>query len=344
MLRAMLQTTARILVAVLAVTCLLTATARSSAAQSFRVTAVSLEADPPKEGAPCPVTIKFPGTIKAKGRGVVKYTFLRSDGATGRVHTLEFTAPGTRPVDTTWTLSPPYYEGWVVLKVLSPNEMLSDKASFTLKCPAQSTTDSLAPETRTGEIMPMVPPVNPEPTPKPTPNPTPTPPAPTPGGKTMPMVPPVNPDLMVAIKPATTTATAGTDIGSSLKVTAMNLPEPRGRRALRAAAPGTMQDFKGGYMIDLVLSTDMHVPEGLATFSPNFVEDVLLQGGRISNTPDLAAGASKALPAGAVIPADTPSGKYFLCARIDPGGTIAETDETNNVACVALWIKDKAPK
>lgn len=340
MLRAMLQTTVRILLVMQAATCLFAAAATHSAAQGFRVTAVSLAADPPKDGAPCPVTIKFPGTITAKGRGVVKYTFLRNDGATGPVFTLEFTTSGTRTVNTTWTLSPPYYEGWVALKVLSPNEMLSDKAVFTLKCPRLSTNDSRS-APRAGEPMPMVPPVNP--------TPTPTPPVEARSGKTMPTVPPINPDLVVALtmpaaKPSATTVYAGAEIGSTLKVAAKNLPVPSGQRARRIIAAGARPNAKGGYMIDLVLSTDKKVPEGFATFSPNFAEDVLLRGGRISRTPDLRAGATKALVAAAGIPVDTPPGKYFLCARIDPANNVAETNEVNNVACVTLWVKSQAQR
>lgn len=48
-----------------------------------------------------------------------------------------------------------------------------------------------------------------------------------------------------------------------------------------------------GYMVDLILSKDKEVPEGYASYYSDFQEDVLLGGGRISNTPDLTSGALK---------------------------------------------------
>jgi subtilase family serine protease len=91
-------------------------------------------------------------------------------------------------------------------------------------------------------------------------------------------------------------------------------------------------------MIDIVLSTDTNVPPGFATFSPNFSEDVLLLGARTSNTIDLAPGASKVYATGAGIPADTPTGNYQICARIDSGSKVAESNEANNVMCRAIKI------
>jgi hypothetical protein len=41
---------------------------------------------------------------------------------------------------------------------------------------------------------------------------------------------------------------------------------------------------------------------------------------------------------GGVIPLQAPDGPQFLCARVDPGDGVAESDETNNVTCVAVTI------
>jgi len=146
------------------------------------------------------------------------------------------------------------------------------------------------------------------------------------------------PDLVVRISgPAA--ANAGDDIGPALKVEALNIGT--------VPAPGTMGTLNpaNGYMIDVVLSTDASVPAGFATYSPSFSEDVLLKGGRISNTADLAPGATKPYPTGGGIPADTPTGAYFVCARIDSGNKVAEANEGNNVACTQIKIagKDKKP-
>ncbi len=70
----------------------------------------------------------------------MKYTFTRSDGATGPAFTLDFKAAGTQQVSTAWTLGDavalPTYEGWQALKVLSPNEVESshETGRFVLKC------------------------------------------------------------------------------------------------------------------------------------------------------------------------------------------------------------------
>ncbi len=140
------------------------------------------------------------------------------------------------------------------------------------------------------------------------------------------------PDLAVTLSvPAS--AKAGQDIGPLIKVTAKN--------AGTAAAPGTVGALNpaGGYMIDVVLSKDMHVPPGFATYSAHFSEDVLLQGGRISNTQDLPPGGTRAYPTGGGIPADTPTGAYFVCASIDPANKVAESNEGNNVMCKPIKIE-----
>ncbi|MGH9874296.1 MAG: CARDB domain-containing protein [Pyrinomonadaceae bacterium] len=145
-------------------------------------------------------------------------------------------------------------------------------------------------------------------------------------------LPPLRPDLVVVIR-APRMANAGDEIGRAISIRARN-------RGL-AAAPGTAGRIApgDGYMIDVVLSTDALMPEGFANPSANFVEDMLLRGGRISSTADLAPGGIRAYPVGATIPADTPTGWYFLCARIDPGNKVAESNEHNNTACYPIHIR-----
>jgi hypothetical protein len=308
----------------LATLCLLAALALPSAAQDFRVTGVTLTAPTPPKAAPCPFTLNFSGTITVNGPGVVKYTFVRNDGGTAPAFTLEFDAAGTKPLGTTWTLDLPAYEGWQAVKILSPNEMFSEKATFKLECGKKpsvgggkhmTTATTLSLKTSASDPCYMY------------------------GGMPMPMTPPICPDLAVAMKGTPAATDAGVDMGGSLRLIGRNLLPPPG--VTRRRASGTRAGAARGYMIDLVLSSDTRVASGPATFSATFAEDALLRGGRVSDTLDLDAGEEKPHRVGAVIPADTPPGRYFLCARIDPLNQIAEPDENNNVTCVAIVVRNK---
>lgn len=135
------------------------------------------------------------------------------------------------------------------------------------------------------------------------------------------------PDLEVRVRAPRTLAP-----GEALGPTALVRVRNRGT----APAPGA-------YMIDLVLGSDRTAPEGFAAFSPTYREDVLLRSGRVSSTRDLAPGGNaEHRVADATIPADTPPGSYYLCARIDPGAAVTESDETNNVDCAPLRIEAPA--
>ncbi|HKK06462.1 MAG TPA: CARDB domain-containing protein [Gammaproteobacteria bacterium] len=138
------------------------------------------------------------------------------------------------------------------------------------------------------------------------------------------------PDLRVRLA-APASARAGTDIGRQVKLEAYNTG--------RAAALGTDRARSNGYMIDLVLSRDRNMPSGWASYSANFHEDVLLRGGRVSNTKTLNPGQHEVYRVGAGIPADTPAGAYYLCAKVDSGNKIRESNERNNVACRPIRIQ-----
>lgn len=108
----------------------------------------TLEARPPSFAGNCPAQITFTGAITVQGnidpRSPVQmgYTFLRSDGATGPVMYYTINAPGTQPVDTTWTLGGPQlpnYEGWVQLKAWPTRHLgfgysFSPRAMFRIAC------------------------------------------------------------------------------------------------------------------------------------------------------------------------------------------------------------------
>lgn len=136
------------------------------------------------------------------------------------------------------------------------------------------------------------------------------------------------PDLTVSLR-APAAAIAGADIGPGVRLIVKN--------SGTAVAWGTT-GHRAGYMVDLTLGRDEIVPPGLATFSPNFVEDVLLKGGRVSVTVDLAPRAFRQYAVGAGIPPDTPAGRYMLCATVDPGAAVAESNEGNNTTCRRIRI------
>ncbi|BCM91128.1 hypothetical protein IAD21_02992 [Abditibacteriota bacterium] len=127
-------------------------------------------------------------------------------------------------------------------------------------------------------------------------------------------------------------AKRGEDISDKIKVIASNIGT--------APAPGTtgVLNPANGYMIDVMLSSDMTVPTGYATYSPIYSEDVLLLGGRVSNTSDLAPGATDSYAAGATIPQTTHPGHYFLAVRIDPGDKVAESNEADNTYFLPIQI------
>jgi hypothetical protein len=115
----------------------------SAQRKDFRVTEAFLKADDARLSGPCPLKATFNGYITTNGPGIVKYTFTRNDGATAPIYQMEFTEAGRQAVSTDWTLGDasalPHYEGWQVIKILSPNEMESSHqtGSFSIICGQQ---------------------------------------------------------------------------------------------------------------------------------------------------------------------------------------------------------------
>lgn len=141
---------------------------------------------------------------------------------------------------------------------------------------------------------------------------------------------------------APATVRAGEDIAHLVRVEAKN------SGTVTAPKPSDIADLytnaRRGYQIDLVLSTDENVPIQFAdAYVKPYTEDMLIRGGRISyEIVDLAPGGSKQYRfKTATIWDQVPAGNYFLCAVIDPGKTVAESDETNNVSCSRIEIKAK---
>lgn len=141
------------------------------------------------------------------------------------------------------------------------------------------------------------------------------------------------PDLVPRLV-APASAQPGDDVGPLVRLSLRNVGT--------AVAPGS-RDHRAGYMVDISLGRDAVVSVGFKAYSPHYAEDVLLEGGRISRTTDLAPGAAIRCPVGAVIPADASPGTYHLCAYVDPGNVIPESDERNNATCVPLRIVPVRP-
>ncbi len=94
--------------------------------------------------------------------------------------------------------------------------------------------------------------------------------------------------------------------------------------------------------VDIVLSSDIHIPLKTAVVSVNWKEDALLVGGREFES-GLAAGAvvNVKLNGSNTIPADTPSGKYYLGVFVDSTFKNDETNERDNVALCPIRVVGK---
>jgi len=89
------------------------------------------------QNGPCPQKIIFRARISvAGGSGTVSYKWLYSDGGSLPVQTLYFEGPGSKDIETDWTLGAPgtSYSGWVQLQVYDPTEIQAAKANFTTNC------------------------------------------------------------------------------------------------------------------------------------------------------------------------------------------------------------------
>lgn len=113
-------------------------TGGSAAAEGFRVIEKSVRADPFSGAVACPVDIQFSGRISVVGgSGVVTYRWIRSDGASAPVETVNFDAAGSQEVNTTWTRSgAPGADitGWQAIQIFEPREQESAHADFNLSC------------------------------------------------------------------------------------------------------------------------------------------------------------------------------------------------------------------
>lgn len=107
---------------------------------TMSVTSVAGDVDAHSYYGPCPKVFNFTAVITANAAGAVSYRWERSDAASAPTQTLNFGAAGSQTVSTQWSLSRTPFAGWMVLHVLSPNDISSAKVSFTLTCDTSGAT------------------------------------------------------------------------------------------------------------------------------------------------------------------------------------------------------------
>lgn len=143
------------------------------------------------------------------------------------------------------------------------------------------------------------------------------------------------------------TYTIGDEILISFKV--MN------RATATSDAPGTLSANTSGWMADVILSRDTVGPRGFAIYSPAWREDVLLRGGRMSRTNDLAPGAEQMFNGPTVMRGGPPArpydylafpmptgmrpGAYNVCVVSDPANVVREINERDNTTCMPITIR-----
>ncbi|MCK5004908.1 MAG: hypothetical protein KAS21_07460 [Candidatus Aminicenantes bacterium] len=130
-------------------------------------------------------------------------------------------------------------------------------------------------------------------------------------------------DLKIRIK-CPGKAIAGQNLKESIKVFVTN----RGKTAARE------------FSVDLIISKNASAPMKFAVYSASFKEDALLLGGR-EFVKYLGPGQTKAvkLNGNNRIPGNTPTGLYFLGAIVDPGKSVPEFNEKNNMDFCRIKIK-----
>jgi hypothetical protein len=106
-----------------------------AAAQAASVGAVTAVARPAHYTGPCPGVITLTGTIATSAPTTVSYRWERGDGSVGPVRSVHV-GDAPREVTTTLRLGTPakVVHGSARLRVLSPGNVYSGEASFTVAC------------------------------------------------------------------------------------------------------------------------------------------------------------------------------------------------------------------
>jgi len=100
---------------------------------AFAVLGVTTMVDPSTFTGGCPKNFSCSAIITTNGAGTVTYRWERSDGGSSAVQTAVFGSAGSQMVATGW---PRDVGGnyWVRVRTLSPNDVVSNQANFTLSC------------------------------------------------------------------------------------------------------------------------------------------------------------------------------------------------------------------
>ena len=109
-----------------------------------------------------------------------------------------------------------------------------------------------------------------------------------------------------------------------------------------ATAPGSIDvEYRKAYHVDLILSSDSDIPLKSAVrpaYAEDFVEDMLLEGGRISRTVSIPPGGYANYTLNLYIPKNASPGIYCLGAVVDPAKAVDELNEDNNTYCHKINI------
>jgi hypothetical protein len=89
--------------------------------------------NPTVSGNCSPSRVHFTGRITTDAAGPVRYTWVRSRDRSSATFVLNFDKPGTLPVTYDWLVHGPT-DGWVVLQVVSPLAVHSEKVRFDVSC------------------------------------------------------------------------------------------------------------------------------------------------------------------------------------------------------------------
>ena len=109
-----------------------TAYSQSSTLRRVASIKAELRAEPNDYFGTFPVIIKLKGKITAQHQGIVKYKYIWNDGSSSNVFSLTFTTPGIKNLSYSRSFSAPA-AGWVKIRLLSPINISSNLANYSLK-------------------------------------------------------------------------------------------------------------------------------------------------------------------------------------------------------------------